>query len=112
MECIYVYFREVGAMVIAGFFSDVYEALINGLKEIFFWFIDLIVSAFATVLNGVVEAFPEFPETWSTIIDYCGYANYWLPISEMIVIMNAYIAFMIVQTILKLGIKLFIPSVG
>lgn len=89
------------------------QAIIDFLDWLLGWVKDLIQSVYDSVMANIpVEWSTKIESLMSGCSDVFSIVNYWVPLDWGMSIIGAYFVFIIFMIMIKLGVKLFIPTVG
>ena len=88
------------------------DELVIIFKNIVFWVIDLIISAFSGILSYFVNLIPDTDFDFSGFSEYLGYIAYWVPMPFLTGLFAAWVAIATAQITVKLVVKLLVPTVG
>lgn len=80
-------------------------------RTFFEWFWNLVVSYGQGLWGRIVEAIPSWAPNFAPYTGYLGAADQWFPLSEGVMMLGAYMAFLLVFVVVKMVLKL-IPGIG
>ena len=87
------------------------DAVFDALYEALLWFIQLVTQPFQTLMEALMEAFPEYGSELSAINEYLFFMDHWVNINACIQMSVAFLGFWTVLTIYKV-VKSWIPTVS
>lgn len=92
------------------------EWILEGIKDAFYWFLDLVFDVFGVLVGAIFDALPS---SWQTSIatgiaqvqPYFDAINRWIPVQEMFGMFLTYMAILLLFSIIKIVVKM-IPGIG
>ena len=93
-------------------FQDILDAFIEGIKTVFFWFLDLIATVLSPLFESLLEGFPSLVTTVQTASELIAYINFFVPLDYGFLLLTFYFGFLGLYTAIKLPVKYFIPTLG
>ena len=106
--------QEILDLIKAGF-DALITYIIEALKSFFEWILDFFLEGINLLLTPVIDPIPDLSSFWSRlswVSEYTVYLNKWLALDTLVMLATAYFVFILAMIIVKLIIKLFIPTVG
>lgn len=104
---------------ILNFLRDAFYAIISyvleALKQFFEWILEFFLESIDLLLTPVIDLVPDLSGYWAsvnTIVPYLFHASCWVDLTTLSILATAYFVFILAMIVVKLVIKLFIPTVG
>jgi len=88
------------------------EAIIEGVKAVFFWFLDLIATVLSPLFETLLEGFPTLKTGVGTATEFLSYINFFVPLDYGLALLVFYFGFLGLYTAIKLPVKYFVPTLG
>ena len=88
------------------------DAVIEGCKQVVYWFINLFFELINPLIEPLFENFPTLTKTFGVGAEFISYANFFLPLDYGFTLLSALSTIKLTYIGIKLVIKIFIPGFG
>tara|TARA_B110001454_G_scaffold214935_1_gene235523 strand:- start:785 stop:1123 length:339 start_codon:yes stop_codon:yes gene_type:complete len=95
----------------SSFVTYMIESVECAFKTVLFWIIDTVLELLEPLFESALTSLPSAPSTVSNTLNVFSYANYFLPVSEILSLFSFFLVFLATYSAIKIVVKL-IPTVG
>ena len=95
----------------SSFAQYVIDSIVCAFKMIVLWFMDTMISLITPLLDSALGGISDAPSVSGDVQNALAYANFFLPVQEVISLSLTLITFLAIYSAIKIAIKL-IPTIG
>jgi len=89
-----------------------FDSILNAFKALWDWIMNFIKDCINTVLEPLADLLPDLSYSLDGVADAMAFANSWVALDWAFSLLGLYFVFIITMIMIKLFVKLFIPTVG
>ena len=89
-----------------------FDSILNAFKALWDWIMTFIKDGVNTVLEPLADLLPDLSYSLDGVADAMAFANSWVALDWAFSLLGLYFVFIITMIMIKLFVKLFIPTVG